>query len=65
MKTAEAIDIYAQQVVNAAGIWGQQIAEYTDLGIRMFPAKGSLLIMDYRINNMVTTVVVNRQMRIF
>lgn len=53
MKTAEAIDIYAQQVVNAAGIWGQQIAEYADLGIRMFPAKGSLLIMDYRINNMV------------
>lgn len=53
MKTGEKLDIYAQQVVNAAGIWGQQIAEYADLGIRMFPAKGSLLIMDYRVNAMV------------
>ncbi|MDF2186398.1 anaerobic glycerol-3-phosphate dehydrogenase subunit A [Grimontia hollisae] len=49
-------DIYAHQVVNAAGIWGQGIAEYADLRIKMFPAKGSLLILDYRINN----VVLNR-----
>ena len=42
-----------QEVINAAGIWGQQICEYADLGIRMFPAKGSLLIMDYRINQLV------------
>ena len=53
MKTGEALAIRAQQVVNAAGIWGQQIAEYADLSIKMFPAKGSLLIMDYRINSMV------------
>jgi glycerol-3-phosphate dehydrogenase len=26
-------------VVNAAGIWGQRIAEYADLSVRMFPAK--------------------------
>ncbi len=38
-------------VVNAAGIWGQRIAEYADLRITMFPAKGSLLILDHRINN--------------
>ncbi|VFS65228.1 Anaerobic glycerol-3-phosphate dehydrogenase subunit A [Kluyvera cryocrescens] len=37
-------------VVNAAGIWGQRIAEYADLKIRMFPAKGSLLIFESRIN---------------
>ncbi|WP_252180247.1 anaerobic glycerol-3-phosphate dehydrogenase subunit A [Endozoicomonas sp. 4G] len=53
MKTGEALAIRAQQTVNAAGIWGQQIAEYADLSIKMFPAKGSLLIMDYRINSMV------------
>ncbi|ADO47739.1 anaerobic glycerol-3-phosphate dehydrogenase subunit A [[Enterobacter] lignolyticus] len=43
-------DLYAQMVVNAGGIWGQRIAEYADLRIRMFPAKGSLLIFDHRIN---------------
>ena len=53
MKTAETLAVRARQVVNAAGIWGQQIAEYADLSIKMFPAKGSLLIMDYRINSMV------------
>lgn len=40
----------APVVVNAAGIWGQKIAEYADLRVRMFPAKGSLLIFDHRIN---------------
>ena len=53
VRTGEKIAIHAQQVVNAAGIWGQQICEYADLSIRMFPAKGSLLIVDYRINSMV------------
>ena len=53
VKTGERFDIHALQVVNAAGIWGQQITEYANLSIRMFPAKGSLLIVDYRINSMV------------
>jgi len=53
VRTGEKIAIHAQQVVNAAGIWGQQICEYADLSIRMFPAKGSLLIVDYRVNGMV------------
>ncbi|OBW95549.1 anaerobic glycerol-3-phosphate dehydrogenase subunit A [Gallibacterium salpingitidis] len=44
---------YAPLVVNAGGIWGQGIAEYADLKIKMFPAKGSLLIMGHRINNLV------------
>ncbi|MDW6004937.1 anaerobic glycerol-3-phosphate dehydrogenase subunit A [Vibrio mangrovi] len=51
--TGEHLDIYAREVINAAGIWGQNICEYADLNIRMFPAKGSLLILDYRINNLV------------
>ncbi|WP_420854163.1 anaerobic glycerol-3-phosphate dehydrogenase subunit A [Sodalis ligni] len=46
-------EIRGQVVVNAAGIWGQKIAEYADLRIRMFPAKGALLILGHRINNMV------------
>ncbi|WP_299733288.1 anaerobic glycerol-3-phosphate dehydrogenase subunit A [uncultured Endozoicomonas sp.] len=53
LRTGEPIDIHALQVVNAAGIWGQQITEYGDLSLRMFPAKGSLLIMDYRVNSLV------------
>ncbi|MEE3609245.1 anaerobic glycerol-3-phosphate dehydrogenase subunit A [Avibacterium paragallinarum] len=44
---------FAPVVVNAGGIWGQGIAEYADLKIRMFPAKGALLIMGHRINNLV------------
>ncbi|KNC93835.1 anaerobic glycerol-3-phosphate dehydrogenase subunit A [Trabulsiella odontotermitis] len=46
----ESLTLYAAVVINAAGIWGQRIAEYADLKIRMFPAKGSLLILDHRIN---------------
>lgn len=45
--------MFAPIVVNAGGIWGQGIAEYADLKIKMFPAKGSLLVMGHRINNMV------------
>lgn len=52
-QTHEHHDLYASVVVNAAGIWGQRIAEYADLSVRMFPAKGSLLILGHRINNMV------------
>ncbi|MBC3616152.1 anaerobic glycerol-3-phosphate dehydrogenase subunit A [Vibrio metschnikovii] len=51
--TQHQFDIVAKQVINAAGIWGQNICEYADLNIKMFPAKGSLLILDYRINNLV------------
>lgn len=51
--THQSFEIYAKQVINAAGIWGQNICEYADLNIKMFPAKGSLLILDYRINNLV------------
>ena len=49
----EPLSLRAQVVVNAAGIWGQRIAEYADLRIAMFPAKGSLLILDHRINRQV------------
>lgn len=55
-KTKEEKELHASIVVNAGGIWGQRIAEYADLRINMFPAKGSLLIFGHRINN----VVLNR-----
>ena len=51
-RTGEAFEVECREVINAAGIWGQQICEYADLGIRMFPAK-ALLIMDYRLNQLV------------
>lgn len=55
-RTKEIYEIHSQLVVNAGGIWGQHISEYADLKVRMFPAKGSLLIFGHRVNN----VVLNR-----
>ncbi|RLM16140.1 sn-glycerol-3-phosphate dehydrogenase subunit A [Gibbsiella quercinecans] len=52
-QSARQYALHAPVVVNAAGIWGQQIAEYAELRVRMFPAKGALLILGHRINNMV------------
>ena len=52
-KTKQTKDIYATIVVNAGGIWGQHISEYADLRVKMFPAKGALLIFGHRVNNMV------------
>lgn len=52
-KQQRTLELYAQVVISAAGIWGQRIAEYADLRVRMFPAKGALLILGHRINNMV------------
>lgn len=52
-KTKEEKELYATIVVNAGGIWGQKIAEYADLKIKMFPAKGALLIFGHRVNKMV------------
>ena len=51
--TKQEKNLYASVVVNAGGIWGQKIAEYADLKIKMFPAKGSLLIFGHRVKNMV------------
>ncbi len=47
---------FAPVTVNAAGIWGQRIAEFAGAKINMFPAKGALLIFGHRVNN----VVLNR-----
>ena len=49
----EKIEFYGKFVVNAGGIWGQRIANFADVKINMFPAKGALLIYGHRVNNMV------------
>ncbi len=52
----ETFEIYAKVVVNASGVWGQNICKQAGIELKMFPSKGSMVIIDYRINN----VVVNR-----
>ena len=52
----EDLEIRARAVVNASGVWGQRICRLADVDLEMFPSKGSMVIIDYRINN----VVVNR-----
>ena len=51
--TRETSEIRASIVVNAGGIWGQHIAGLAGVTVRMFPTRGSLLILGHRINNMV------------
>lgn len=46
----------ADVVVNATGIWGHLLAEKAGVSVKMFPAKGSLLVFGHRVNN----IVVNR-----
>jgi len=52
----EEITISANLIINASGVWGQHICKMAGIELKMFPSKGSMLIIDYRINN----VVVNR-----
>lgn len=52
-KSKEIKEIYGNITVNAGGIWGQHISEFADVKIKMFPAKGSLLIFGHRINKYV------------
>lgn len=49
-------DIYAHVLINASGIWSQKICAMVGVDLKVFPSKGSMLIIDYRINR----VVVNR-----
>lgn len=52
----ETFEIYGNMVVNASGVWGQKVCEQTGIELKMFPSKGSMVVIDYRVNN----VVVNR-----
>ena len=55
-RTGNTRTFHANVVINAAGIWGQSIAEMAGAKISMYPAKGTLLIFAHRVNN----VVINR-----
>lgn len=52
-KTKEKCKFYANITINAAGIWGHNVAEKAGITVRMFPAKGALLVFGHRVNNMV------------
>ncbi|MBQ3732071.1 MAG: anaerobic glycerol-3-phosphate dehydrogenase subunit A [Muribaculaceae bacterium] len=49
----ERVEVRGRVVVNAAGIWGQRIAQTAGVNISMFPARGALLIFGHRVNHMV------------
>ncbi len=49
-------EFHGNIIVNAAGIWGQRICLMAGSELKMLPSKGSMLIVDYRINN----TVINR-----
>lgn len=52
-KTGVTSEYYASLTINAAGIWGHNIAQMAGVTVNMFPAKGALLIFGHRVNNMV------------
>ncbi len=52
-RSGERKEFRARIVVNAAGIWGHEIARKAGVTINMLPAKGSLLIFGHRVNNIV------------
>lgn len=54
--TGESIIIHGKLLINAAGVWGQMICDMAGIPLTMFPSKGAMVILDYRINN----VVINR-----
>ena len=54
--SGEEFTIHGDIVINASGVWGQGVCRMAGIELKMFPSKGSMVIIDYRINN----VVVNR-----
>lgn len=52
-RTGEQSEAHCRLVINAAGIWGQPLAQLAGVQINMFPAKGTLLIFGHRVNHMV------------
>jgi len=52
----ERFDVFGNVIINASGVWGQTVCKMAGIDLKMFPSKGSMLIIDYRVNN----VVVNR-----
>jgi glycerol-3-phosphate dehydrogenase len=55
-KTGNTFEIYADIIINASGIWSQHICGLADIDFKMTASKGTMVVIDYRIIN----VVVNR-----
>lgn len=55
-KSGEQIEIKCPVIVNAAGVFGQKVCGLAGVTLSMLPSKGSMVIIDYRVNN----VVINR-----
>jgi glycerol-3-phosphate dehydrogenase len=49
-------EIYGNIVINASGAWGGYVCELAGINLKMLPSKGSMIIIDYRINS----IVINR-----
>ena len=47
------IDVYGKMLINASGVWGQELCAMAGIELKMFPSKGSMLIIDHRINSIV------------
>ncbi len=52
----ESLEIFGNVIINATGAWSRDICESAGINLKMLPSKGSMVIVDYRINN----VVINR-----
>ncbi len=50
------LEIRAALVINATGIWAEEMCRLAGLELVMYPSQGTMVILDYRINN----VVINR-----
>lgn len=53
MASGERVSVRSRVVINAAGIWGYDIAKMAGVEIDMYPSKGSLLVFGHRVNRMV------------
>jgi glycerol-3-phosphate dehydrogenase len=52
-KTGNTFEINANIVINASGIWSQHICGLANIELKMTASKGSIVVIDYRINNLV------------
>lgn len=55
-RAGDTFSVFADIIINASGVWGEQIAMMAGIKLKMHPSKGTMLIFDYRVNN----IVVNR-----
>ncbi|MEW6077191.1 MAG: anaerobic glycerol-3-phosphate dehydrogenase subunit A [Thermodesulfobacteriota bacterium] len=52
-KSGQRLEVHGRVIVNASGVWGQEICRLAGIELLMFPSKGSMVILDYRINSLV------------